>query len=748
MALSCTLLGRRTRLRAVLPGLAALLAVAALSLLAPGLLERAAHQVFDAWQRAYPRTQMDPPVAVVEIDEESLRRVGQWPWPRTEIARLIEQVNAAGAAVVALDVVFSEPDRTSPARLAEGLRRQGAAPGLVSGLGAMPDNDLVLARALGQTRVVTGYFLTRDPKRVAAPSPGGIAFSGSPPSAALNAYSNAVTSLPVIDAAAAGSGFLTFAPDSDGIVRRAPLLAQQGVTVLPSLSLEALRAAQQAGSIVVKTSDGSGNHSGGSGAGVVAVKAGAFEVPTNRAGELWLHYPAANAIPRVAAWRVLSGALSPAALEREFAGRIVFVGASAVGLRDLVATPVRERELGVMVHALAAEQMASGAFIERPDWAPGLETTLILVSGAVLLGLLPILGAIRGAVLGLVLGAGMVGASWLAFSQGRYLLDPSWPLAAILAVYLVETARTYYREERRRSYIHSAFDHYLSPELVRRIAADPRQLELGGEEREASVMFADIRNFSALSESLAPQDVTRFLIGFLTPMCEILLENRATIDKFIGDAVLAFWNAPLDDPQHRVHAARAALAMLAGLERLNAEMPGKAEQAWPGEVRIGIGLNSGPCCVGNIGSAQRLSYSLIGDAVNLASRLEGLTKHYGVPIVVSTGFRDGITDFATLQLDRVRVAGRNTPEEVWALLGDEALAGDPAFRELAEAHEAMIAAFRAHDWQGVAHYLDAAAPLAGRFGLSRLHELYRDRIEQLSAAPPAADWDAIYSVTP
>jgi adenylate cyclase len=746
MAVSRPIFDRGKSLRAVVPGLAVLLAVTFLSLLAPSLLERAGYQVFDAWQRAAPGAQADAPVSVVVIDEDSLRRVGQWPWPRTEIARLIDRLGSSGAAVIALDVVFSEPDRTSPPRLAQGLRRAGATPGLVSALGALPDNDLVLAKAIRRDPVVTGYFLTRDPVRARAPSTSGIAFSGTPPLGALNAYSNAVVALRMIDAAAAGSGFLSFAPDADGIVRRAPLLARQSETVLPSLSLEALRVAQRAGSIVVKSSDGSGSVSVGSSAGVVAVKVGAFEVPTTRAGEVWLHYPATNAIPTIPAWRVVNGALSPAELQHDFAGRIVFVGASAVGLRDLVATPVRDRELGVMVHAQAAAQMVSGAFLERPDWAPGLETTLVLLSGATLLALLPLLGAIRGALLGLALGAGMIGGSWLAFSRGGYLLDPSWPLAAILGVYLVETARTYYREERRRSYIHRAFDHYLSPELVRRIAADPRQLELGGEERETSVMFADIRNFAGLSEHLAPHEITRFLIDFLTPMCKVLLDNGATIDKFIGDAVLAFWNAPLDDPDHREHAARAALGMLAELERLNAEMPGEADRSWPGEVRIGIGLNSGPCCVGNIGSAQRLSYSLVGDAVNLASRLEGLTKPYGVPIVVSTAFREGIPRFATLRLDRVRVSGRNTPEEIWALLGDEMLAGDPAFHSLAQAHEAMLAAFRARDWKDATCCLDAAAPLAERFGLDAVQALYRERIHRLSLTPPRGDWDAVYSV--
>src|SRR3546814_48764 len=265
-------------------------------------------------------------------------------------------------------------------------------------------------------------------------------------------------------------------------------------------------------------------------------------------------------------------------------------------------------------------------------WAIGLERALVLLAGAMLLILLPRFGASGGAILGLAMIAGVLAGSWFAFSERGFLLDPTYPVLAIAGVYLTITVLDYYREEQARSYIHKAFDRYLSPELVKRIAADPSQLDLGGEERDMTVLFCDVRNFSRISEQLDPRSIIAFLISFLTPMCDILLARKATIDKFIGDAILAFWNAPLDDPDQHANAARAALAMLDRLGQLNAEMPGRSAQVWPGEVGIGIGLNCGPCCVGNMGSAQRLSSSLIGDTVNLASRIEGLTKYYKVPI--------------------------------------------------------------------------------------------------------------------
>jgi adenylate cyclase len=313
----------------------------------------------------------------------------------------------------------------------------------------------------------------------------------------------------------------------------------------------------------------------------------------------------------------------------------------------------------------------------------------------------------------------------------------------LTAVYLIETIVIYYREERQRAYIHRAFDRYLSPELVQRIVDDPGRLELGGEEREMTVLFCDIRSFSSLSERLTPQEIIRFLIAFLTPMCDILLDRKATIDKFIGDAILAFWNAPLDDPDQHANAARGALAMVERLEALNKEMPGGAEP-WPGEVAVGIGLNSGPCCVGNMGSAQRLSYSLIGDTVNLTSRIEGLTKYYGVQIAIGSALEAKLPGFATLPLDRVRVVGRDAPEIVHVLLGDEQLAADPEYRAFAERQNAMLTAYWRQDWNTAKTLVAEDQAIAARLGLAKYRSLMAKRIGRFAANPPAADWDGVF----
>jgi adenylate cyclase len=320
-------------------------------------------------------------------------------------------------------------------------------------------------------------------------------------------------------------------------------------------------------------------------------------------------------------------------------------------------------------------------------------------------------------------------------------------MLGLLLVYLVETVLTYYREERQRAYIHHAFDRYLSPTLVKRIVDDPGRLELGGEEREMTVLFCDIRGFSRLSETLTPQQIIQFLIAFLTPMCDILLARKATIDKFIGDAILAFWNAPLDDPEHYANAARGALAMTARLQALNQEMRAQTAVPWLGEVRIGIGLNAGRCCVGNMGSAQRLSYSLIGDTVNLASRIEGLTKYYGVQIAIGEDLRRQLPQFAIVALDHVRVVGRDAPEEIFSLLGDESLEQDSSFRDFSLRHQAMLVAYRAQDWLKAEALAETGQGPAAVYGLDKFYALMRDRIAHFAASPPGAQWDGIFSAT-
>jgi adenylate cyclase len=732
----------RRRAAIVLAGLVPVLLMTLAKFGDPLVLAEARGFVFDAYQRLAPRPYRDGGVRVVDIDDESIRRLGQWPWPRTDLAALTRSIGDAGAAAIGFDIVFSEPDRTSPRLLAEWEKRQGATPAQLATLLSLPDHDARFAEALAATPSVLGFFLTQDRRTAAVRPKAGFAVAGTDPGASLTDYPGAILPLAPFRDAAPGLGFVSIKGDADGIVRRVPLIARANGALVPSLSAEALRVAQGAGSMIVRSSDASGEVNAGA-PEAVALKIGEAEVPITERGELWMHYTEPVPARTVPAWKILSGGLSRAEMQRLFSGRIVLIGAGAIGLRDLVSTPLQERELGVVIHAQAVEQMVLQDFLYRPDWTAGLEMSVLLGAGLLLALLLPMMGAFRGALLAAGLIAGVGGGSWYAFRARSLLIDPSAPILALLACYIVITLFTYLREERQRRYIHGAFDRYLSPELVKRITDDPSRLELGGEVRQMTVLFCDIRGFSHISEQMGPQEIIRFLIAFLTPMTDILLARRATIDKYIGDAILAFWNAPLDDPDQHRNAARAALAMIEGLEALNGTMPEQKEASWPGRVEIGIGLNAGPCCVGNMGSARRLSYSLIGDTVNLASRIEGLTKAYGVRILAGEELADRLEGFALVEADRVRVVGRDRPVTVHALLGDEKLAGSPAFAAFASGHAQLLADYRERRWDDAEGRLEEAEAEAAGYGLARLYERYRASIHAFRVHPPADDWDGV-----
>ncbi|MDB5706731.1 MAG: adenylate cyclase [Sphingomonas bacterium] len=730
----------------ILPGLIVLALMLALQAIGVPAIDRVGSLLFDSYQRTKPRVYQDAGVKIVDIDDETLRRLGQWPWPRTDVAELTRRLTDAGAATVAFDIVFSEPDRTSPTRLAERMKKQGGNEGAIAALDKLPDNDAVLADTFRNANVALAFFLTDEKGGGQVEPKMGFAVAGSPPNTGKATYKGAIQPLPALRNAASGLGFVSLPPDSDGIVRKAPLISTENGQLLPSLSLEALRTAYQTQSVIVKSSDASGEYSG-DGSNVVSLKVGDSEVPTTPSGQLMMYFTAPHPERIVPAWKILTGRMSPEEMQRNFQGQVVFIGTSAQGLYDLKSTPVAQTELGVVVHAQALEQIITKTFLSQPDWGKGIERTALLALGLIMAFSLPWLGATRGAILGLVMVGGMVIGSWEAFAQQRLLLDPTYPVLGLTLVYVVETALTYYREERQRAYIHQAFDRYLSPEMVKRIVDDPGRLELGGEEREMTVLFCDIRGFSRLSEKLTPQEIIQFLIAFLTPMCDILLARKATIDKFIGDAVLAFWNAPLDDPDQYANAARGALQMTRRLREINIEKRDRNDALWPGNVSIGIGLNSGPCCVGNMGSAQRLNYSLIGDTVNLASRIEGMTKYYGLQIAIGEDLRRHLPHFAILALDHVKVVGRDTPEEIFGLLGDESLEQEPAFRDFALRHAAMLDAYRAQLWAKADALAEAGQGAAVGYGLRKFYLLMRERIAHFAANPPGEGWDGVFSAT-
>jgi adenylate cyclase len=442
----------------------------------------------------------------------------------------------------------------------------------------------------------------------------------------------------------------------------------------------------------------------------------------------------------VPAWQVLEGSLNPQLV----AGHIVFVGTSAEGLKDLRATPTNPAMPGVQLHAEATEQILAGHFLLRPDWARGAELVAIAALGLLLIALLPRLGAAWCAALGAAALAGVVAFSAWAFVERQWLVAPVYAVLAVLGVYLTGSLAAFLRTEAERREVRQAFGRYLSPAVVEQLARHPESLRLGGETRELSVLFCDVRGFTTLSEQLDPEALTRLVNRFLTPMTGILLDHGGTIDKYMGDCIMAFWNAPLDDPDHARHAAAAALAMERELEVLNARLAAEAAPGSPAAppLRIGIGINTGRACVGNFGSDQRFDYSAIGDEVNLASRLEGQSKTYGVTCVIGDATRTRLAGWACLELDLLRVKGKREAERIHALLGDEAFALAPGFAALGEANGAFLSAYRAGRWAEAASALERCRSLGP--SLQPLWGLHAGRLAALSGAPPPPGWQGIH----
>lgn len=711
-----------------LMGLAAMAAVLMAVLVARAPLDRLGHLVFDAYQRAAPRTATpDPGVALVDIDEASIAHIGQWPWPRDVMAALVERLTRMGAAAIAFDMSFSEPDRSSLGVIARRLEGRGIALDLPQDPAAI-DNDLAFANVIARGPVVLGVALSNENHRVMTPSPAGFSFAGGDPRAYLPTFSGGLENVPALTAAASGIGSFSFPSGDDTVIRSMPLVAAAGPDLFPGLALEALRVGQGARGFVLRSGDVRG------GGGLDAVKVGALELPSDAEGRFWLHYSGMPNMPVIPAASLLDP--DSAATVADVEGRVVIVGTSAIGLRDIVATPLRAGVPGMFVHAELVDQAMTQSFLTRPDWARGAELVVAALAGLALLALLLTTGPALSGAAYLTLGAACLYGSWQAFVRHGQLLDPVPPLLMLTVVFLTVLPILLLLGNRERRFVRSAFGLYLSPALVERLSQDPASLRLGGETRDVTVLFSDIRGFTTLSEHLGPDALTELLNGFLTPMTDVLLNHDATIDKYIGDAIMAFWNAPLEISDHARKACHAALGMQAAVAALNA--------ARGTDLHIGIGLHRGQACVGNLGSAQRFSYSAIGDTVNLASRVEGLTKLYGQTILISDAVLATAGPLAALEVDRVRVVGRAAPVTLYTLLGDETMAQADAFRALARDHDAWLRAYRVGDFRDAQARLSALADAPS--ALMPLHEVYRDRLAALLADPPA-QWDGVFRAT-
>ncbi|HET9687495.1 MAG TPA: adenylate/guanylate cyclase domain-containing protein, partial [Pseudolabrys sp.] len=671
---------------------------------------------------------------IVDIDEKSLKAFGQWPWPRTRVADLITRLTEMGALVIAFDIVFAEPDRLSPGIAADAFRDLDD--DTRTKLRALPSNDSVLADALRKSRVVLGEsglpFPVAQPET--AQPPIGLATMGGDPRPYLLNFPGLLRNVPVLEQAASGRGLFTIRAEADGIVRRVPIVMQAQGPIMPSLTLEMLRVASGSNTVLIRSDR----------AGIQSAAVPGFVIPTDRNGQLWIHFSPHDNARYVSASDVLEGQIPADRVAR----RLVLIGTSAVGLLDSKTTPIDPVMPGVEVHAQVLESVLTQSVLTAPNYAIGVELCAALLLGAAIIWLAPILSptvllALGAAIVGLI-----VGASWYFYLQARLLFDFTYPLLSSALVYLTLVFSNYISEQAQRRRIRSAFGQYLSPALVEQLAQSPDKLVLGGEEREMSILFSDVRGFTTISELYKddPQGLTSLMNSFLTPLTNAIIEHKGTIDKYMGDAVMAFWNAPLDDARHEHHACEAALEMLSRVEKLNLEREQQAGETGQRfiPIKVGVGINTGRCVVGNMGSDLRFNYSVLGDPVNLASRLEGQSKTYGVPIIIGSRTAAVLRDrFAVLELDCITVKGKTEPESVFTVLGWSDVAGSERFERLHRTVEDMLLRFRKRDFAGAADAILQCRKVDDGFGLNSLFDLYAERIRLFEQNPPPPDWNGV-----
>lgn len=707
-----------------------------------GFLEIGRAKVFDFYQQVQPRVRPENrPVAVVDIDEASLAALGQWPWSRVTVAEIVANLFNAGAAVVAFDIVFAEPDRLSPAKVAESMAGLDAA--TVARMKKMPGNDDLLADiftqagrvVLGQTVVTESYGTNGEEMPETS-----IASLNGDPSDHLDHYSALLRNIPVLDKAAAGRGIFNVTPEPDGVVRRIPAAVKVGDTIYPALSVEMLRVATGQPSIMIRMPKATENLPG-----IKDVVIRPSVMQTDSKGRIFLYAAPYDRNAYVSAKDVKEMTFDPA----KVAGKLVVIGTSAAGLLDIRTTALNRQIPGVDVHAQIIETVLDNMQLSIPLDADFIERTATIIGALLMIALVPVIGA-RWTLLVFVAVAGtMAGWSWWRFIEFRQLYDPMFPALTALLLFVQLTYWGYASEEAQRRQVRTAFGRYLSPALVEKLAHDPSHLKLGGEMRDMTLLFCDVRGFTTISELFDAQGLTRLINRFLTPMTNVILDRFGTIDKYMGDCIMAFWNAPLDDEDHARHACESALIMMERLGPLNDELEheAKVEQRRHVPIKIGIGLNSGPVCVGNMGSDQRFDYSVLGDTVNLASRLEGQSKPYGVYIVIGDETRKRAPDYAALELDLIKVKGKTEAVRIWALVGRPAMAAEPWFKELEDAHNAMLAAYRGQRWHEARDLLARCGQMRNGLPIEGFYALMEDRIATFEADPPGADWDGVFTAT-
>lgn len=685
-------------------------------------------------------------VVVVAIDDASVQKVGRWPWSRETMARLLQELKAAGPRVIGLDVIFAERQETAAVaalkRLRRDLARQGLATPELLELLSQEENRADVDRRLAEviargTPTILGFYFEKvggkgltltpgqalGPKTVSASTYNLVRWRDQQTQRLPLLGAQGVTvNLPELTEAAAGGGYFNMIPDPDGTVRWLPLTLAFGPDFFAPMTLVSLQHYRHQAPLGLTLSR----------LGVEEVRLGPQKIPVDRFGRLFINFLGPpGSFPVYPAFQVLEGRLPPGALQ----DKLVLVGATAVGIYDLRVTPFSGICPGIEIQATVVDNILRGDFIRLPQ-NPFLASSALVVALALLLGFaLPRLKAMAALAFTLLVAQIYIAINYLAFRYWGLQLEVFYVFLEVAGVYTGITLQRFLAEEQERVRLKKAFQSYVAPEVVNQIIRHPEKLRLGGERRELTILFSDIRGFTGLSENLSPEALVEVLHDFLDPMSEIIVKHGGTLDKYLGDAIMALFGAPLELPDHAPRACRTALEMIKSLKILNQEWVAKGRPA----LKIGIGINSGPVAVGNMGSSRLFDYTAIGDNVNLASRLEGLNKFYNTEILISEYTAARLSgDFILREVDLVRVKGKRQPIAIYEVLGEGL--PDPQIACFLEAYTQGLTCFRERQWSRALEAFRAAKNFQHH---DYLCDHYLLTIKKFQERPPDPDWDGI-----
>jgi len=706
-----------------------------------GFIDRMENLAYDIRLNVMMPNTVDPRIVIVDIDERSLLEQGRWPWSRNQLATMMNQLfDHYKVKVVGYDVVFAEKDESSGLKTLEKIGREHFSGDkefnkTLDKVRPSLDFDQLFADSIKGRPVVLGYYFRQGENEKgsvgALPAPAfaagefdktGIDF------VQANAYG---ANLPVLQKSAAAAGHFIPIVDQDGISRRIPMVEEYQGALYESLSLAVARTALNIPKIEAGFVNGA---AGADYAGLEWLQLGKRRIPVDeRVASLIPFRGRQGSFPYVSATDVLTGKADPKVLDNA----IVLVGTTAPGLMDLRASPVQSVYAGVEMHANMIAGILDQNIKDHPAYMLGAELIMLLMAGLLLALGLAILSPLWSTLLaGAVLTVSTLFNLFL-WQEANLVLPMASMMLMVATLYLLNMSYGFFVESRGKRQLAGLFGQYVPPELVDEMAKDPDSFSLEGDSRELTVLFSDVRGFTTISEGLDPKQLTLLMNEYLTPMTHVIHRFRGTIDKYMGDAIMAFWGAPVADPDHARHALLAALGMIDELKALQAAFEAKG---WP-PINIGVGLNTGMMTVGNMGSEFRMAYTVMGDAVNLGSRLESLTKQYGVHIIVSEFTKDKAPDFIYRELDRVRVKGKDEPVAIFEPIGLPEQINAEMDSELALYREALKL-FRAQNWDlAELQFLNLHKSYPERY----LYTVYTERIEYYRANPPGEDWDGVFT---